>query len=127
MSLVSSTAFQYSPALQARAFISLGTLANMDVDEDLFFQMLVAFKTALSQTTEADTTTIVSMLKCFVKVVPHLPSSSRFCFQLFWLAVSLLESAHMSYYVEATELLQVTLLTSLDQGGFDERGFRTHF
>jgi hypothetical protein len=55
MSLVSSTAFQYSPAVQARAFITLGTLAVSDVDDDLFYQMIVALKKVLSETKQSDT------------------------------------------------------------------------
>ena len=62
MSLVTATAVQVSPAVQARAFIVLGALATSDVDDDFFYQMLVALKTALSQFNDADTLAVVSML-----------------------------------------------------------------
>jgi len=109
MSLVTSTAFQNSSAIQTRAFIALGTLATSDVDDDFLYQMLVALKLALSQANETDTISVVSMLRCICKIVPSLPHTSRYICPLFWLAVALLQSSHMSFYVEATQLLGVTL------------------
>jgi hypothetical protein len=96
MSLVSSTAFQYSPAVQTRAFVTLGTLAISDVDDDLFYQMIVALKKVLSETKQSDTDLciILSMLKCFAKLVPSLTPGSRFFPQLFWLGVALLQTGH---------------------------------
>ena len=44
MSLVTSSAFQLSPAIQTRSFVSLSILATSDVDDDLLYQMLVALK-----------------------------------------------------------------------------------
>lgn len=127
MSLVSSTAFQYSPAVQARAFITLGTLAVSDVDDDLFYQMIVALKKVLSETRQSDTDLcmILSMLRCFTKLVPSLTVGSRFFPQLFWLGVALLETGIMGLFVEAAELLKITLENMMSQGMFDERGVST--
>ena len=122
MSLVTSSAFQLSPAVQTRAFVSLGILATSDVDDDLLYQMLVAFKTALSQSHESDTTSVVSMLRCIFRVVPALPINSRYLPQIFWLAVALLQSSHMGIYVEAINLLRATLLRMDTHGVFKERG-----
>jgi neurofibromin 1 len=124
MSLVSSTAFQYSPAVQARAFITLGTLAISDVDDDLFYQMIVALKKVLSETKQSDTDLcmILSMLRCFSKLVPSLTVGSRFFPQLFWLGVALLQTGIMGLFIEAAELLKVTLENMMSQGMFDERG-----
>ncbi|GBE80125.1 hypothetical protein SCP_0213280 [Sparassis crispa] len=122
MSLVTSSAFQLSPAVQTRAFISLGVLANSDVDDDLLYQMLVAFKTALSQSNETDITCVVSMLRCIRNVVPALPRNSRYICQLFWLSVSLLQSSHIGLYVEAIHLLRITLEVMAVQGAFEENG-----
>ncbi|TFY83118.1 hypothetical protein EWM64_g893 [Hericium alpestre] len=82
MSLVTATAFQVSPAVQSRAFVILGALATAEVDDDFFYQMLVAFKTALLQFSEADTASVVSMLRCICNVVPGLVEHSRFSFSL---------------------------------------------
>lgn len=122
MSLVSSSAFQYSPALQWRLFITLGVLATANVDGDFFYQMFVTFGTALSRSSDSDTLTVVSMLRCFAKVVPALPQNSHYLPHLFWLAVSLLQSAYVPYYAEATDLLKVTMDTMVNQGVFDRSG-----
>jgi len=124
MSLVSSTAFQYSPAVQARAFITLGTLAVSDVDDDLFYQMIVALKKVLFETKQPDPDLcmILSMLRCFAKLVPSLTVGSRFFPQLFWLSVALLQTGVRGLFIEAAELLKVTLENMMSQGMFDERG-----
>lgn len=116
MSLVASTAFQISPAIQARAFIVLGELATSDVDDDFLYQMLVAFKTSLSQSTETDTTAIVSMLRCMCQIVPALSDGARYLCPLFWLAVALIQSSHITFYVEATQLLERTLIAMEAKG-----------
>ncbi|OJT09503.1 Neurofibromin [Trametes pubescens] len=122
MSLITSSAFQLSPAVQSRAFVSLGVLATSDVDDDLLYQMLVAFKTALSQSSETDTTSVLSMLRCITNVVPAASGNSRYLSQLFWLAVALLQSSHMALYVEAIRLLRVTVENMAEHGHFRERG-----
>jgi hypothetical protein len=118
MSLVSSTAFQYSPAVQTRAFITLGTLAVSDVDDDLFYQMIVALKKVLSETKQSDTDLcmILSVLRCFVKLVPSLSVGSRFFPQLFWLGVALLQTGIMGLFMEAAELLRIALENMTSQG-----------
>lgn len=109
MSLVTSTAFQLSPAIQMRSFTTIGLLATSEVDEDFLYQMLVAFKTALSGAPESDTVTVVAMLRCIVRVVPALPDPSRYPCQLFWLGVALLQSSYFAFFSEAADLVRVTL------------------
>ncbi|KAG5638080.1 hypothetical protein H0H81_001930 [Sphagnurus paluster] len=118
MSLVTSTAFQVSPAVQTRAFISLGTLATSDVDDDFLYQILVAFNNALEKVTDTHTLSVISMLRCMCKVVPALPRDSRYLCLLFWLAVALLQASHLSIYVEAAHLLRVTLENIEQRGMF---------
>ena len=118
MSLVTSMAFQLSSAIQTRAFIVIGTLATSDVDDDLLYQMLVSFKIALSQANEANTISVVSMLRCISQVVPSLPDNSRYIGQVFWLAVALLQSSHIAFYVEATDLLRSSLEYMESRGVF---------
>ncbi|OBZ70421.1 Neurofibromin [Grifola frondosa] len=122
MSLITSSAFQLSPAVQTRAFVTLGILATSDVDDDLLYQMLVAFKTALSQSSEDDTTSVVSMLRCITNVVPASPPQSRYLPQIFWLSVALLQSGNISLYVEAIQLLRVTLEYLAEHDIFKDRG-----
>jgi len=119
MSLATSTAFQLPAAIQSRAFLVLGTLATSDVDDDLVYQMLVAFKTALGQSTEVDTMAVVCMLRCICKVVPSLTEGSRYLCQLFWLAVALLQSSYTAFYADAAELMRATVETLEMHGAFE--------
>jgi hypothetical protein len=121
MSLVTSTAFQISPAIQTNAFIVIGSLAASDVDDDFIYQILVAFKSALSQSSETETTTVVSMLRCICRLVPALPQESRYPCQMFWLGVAMLQSSHMAFYVEAAELVRISLETLQARGAFKYR------
>jgi hypothetical protein len=125
MSLVISTAFQLSPHIQSRSFIVLGTLASSDVDDDLLYQMLVAFKVALSGTNENDTTVVISMLRCIQKTVPGLPPNSRYLSQVFWLAVALIQSGYAALFTEAARLLQATIETLDSQKAFQDKNFAT--
>jgi neurofibromin 1 len=121
MSLVTSTAFQVSPTIQFRAFVVLGELATADVDDDFFYQMLVAFRSTLMRTTDS-TISVVSMLRCIRKVVPALQQASRYLGPIFWLAVALLQFGHMAFYSEACQLLRVTIQRLSDQGLIQEHG-----
>lgn len=118
---MTSTAFPNSPAIQTRAFIVLGTLATSDVDDDFLYQILVAFRSALSQSTETDTTTVVSMLRCICRLVLALSRESRFPCHMFWLGVAMLQSSHMAFYVEAAELVRVSLEALQVRGAFKYR------
>ncbi|KZT29450.1 hypothetical protein NEOLEDRAFT_1128208 [Neolentinus lepideus HHB14362 ss-1] len=120
MSLVVSTAFQYFPPIQSRSFVILGELATSDVDDDLLYQMLVAFKTGMSKP-DGETTSIISMLRCISKVTPGLMENSRYLPQVFWLAVSLLQSGIMPIYADAADLLRRCLEKLHNQGTFKDK------
>lgn len=128
MSLVTSTAFQVCPYVQYRAFVVLGLLASSDtseVDDDLLYQMLVAFKHALTFSAENDPAAVMSMLRCIARVVPGLNPDSRYLPQVFWLAVALLQSTYLPLYEEAARLLEVTLEAMAHQGFFENRQMST--
>ncbi|TFK43927.1 hypothetical protein BDQ12DRAFT_702865 [Crucibulum laeve] len=125
MSLVTSTAFQLSPAVQMRSFSSLSTLAISDVDDDYIYQILVAFKTGLSKADETHTMSVVSMLRCICKLVPALEEQSKYVCPFFWLAVALLQSSHIAFYVDATALLRITLDTMEARGMFANESVST--
>ncbi|KAF7352223.1 Ras-GAP domain-containing protein [Mycena venus] len=118
MGLATSSAFQYSPAVQMRSFTTLGTLLTQEADDDYLYQMLVALRTALQQANETDAAIVVTMLRSLAKVVPALPDTSRYFVSLFWLAVTLLESSHVVFYTEASLLLSVTLESMRTRGMF---------
>ncbi|KAF8270977.1 hypothetical protein EI94DRAFT_1797570 [Lactarius quietus] len=121
MSLVTATAFQVSPTIQFRAFVVLGELATAEVDDDFFYQMLVAFRSTLMRTTDS-TISVVSMLRCIRNVVPALQHGSRYLGPIFWLAVALLQFGHMAFYTEASQLLCVTISQLSEQGLVQELG-----
>ena len=105
--------------MQSRAFVILGALASSDVDDDLLYQILVAFKTALMTSNENDTTAIVSMLRCIRKLVPGLPENSRYLPHILWLAVALIQSSYVSLFAESARLLQTALEALEKQGAFE--------
>ncbi|CAA7259350.1 unnamed protein product [Cyclocybe aegerita] len=120
MSLVTSTAFQQSAAVQTRSFVVLGALAVDAVDDDFLYQILVAFRSALLKANESNTMAIVSMLRCMCKIVPAIVETSRYVGVLFWLGVALLQASHLGFYIEATCLLRVTLESIEQSGAFKE-------
>jgi len=121
MSLVTATAFQVSPTIQFRAFVVLGELATADVDDDFFYQMLVAFRSTLIRTTDS-TISVVSMLRCIRNVMPALQQGSRYLGPIFWLAVALLQFGHMAFYAEASQLLRVTIQQLSDHELLQQQG-----
>ncbi|KAF7975643.1 hypothetical protein HWV62_9093 [Athelia sp. TMB] len=116
--LIASMAFQHSPAIQSRAFIALGSLATSDVDDDFMYQIVVAFKVALAKCSDTETASVVCMLRCICQVVPALSPNSKYTAPLFWLAVALLQSSHIAFYSQATELLRQTLLVLEEHQAF---------
>lgn len=121
MSLVTATAFQVSPTIQFRAFVVLGELATAEVDDDFFYQMLVAFRSTLMRTTDS-TIPVVSMLRCIRNVIPALQQGSRYLGPIFWLAVALLQFGHMAFYAEACQLLRVTIQQLSDRRLVQQHG-----
>jgi hypothetical protein len=114
MSLLSSTAFQLSAYVQSRAFVVLGRLIEIpstDVDDDLFYQMLVAFQTALATANEEDPTALLSMLRSLSKAVVRLPAESRYLSQVSWIAIAIIQSGYAALFSEAAGLLDATLLS----------------
>lgn len=117
MSLVASTAFQFNPAVQPRAFIVLGYLGREEIDDDLLYQILVALRGLLAIFNGSDPTLLVSIMMCLKNVVGSLPRDSRYLLQLFWVAVALVEISTGSTFATAVELLQA-VVRALDTHGF---------
>lgn len=117
MSLVASTAFQFNPAVQPRAFVVLGYLGREEIDDDLLYQILVALRGALAIFNESDPNLVTSIMMCLKNVVESLPSDSRYLLPLFWAAVALVEINTGPTFTMAVELLEA-ILRALDSGGF---------
>ncbi|CAG8509250.1 3861_t:CDS:10, partial [Acaulospora colombiana] len=120
MGLVASTAFQYNPSIQPRAFVALGCLAREEVDDDLLYQILVTLKTALSAFSETECSLIISIVMCLTKIVENLTEKSKYLRQIFWLAMSLTQIGHTQIFQNAVNLLIVVLRS------FDTHGFFAH-
>ncbi|CAG8659125.1 6043_t:CDS:2, partial [Acaulospora colombiana] len=117
MGLVASTAFQYNPAIQPRAFVTLGCLAREEVDDDLLYQILVALTGALSCFSENECSLIISIVMCLTNIVENLQPDCRYLQQMFWLAMSLVQIGHIPLFPSAVNLLHV-MLKALDSNGF---------
>ncbi|KAI9489055.1 hypothetical protein BDB00DRAFT_771458 [Zychaea mexicana] len=113
MGLVTSTAFQFNPAIQPRSFVVLGCLAQDEVDDDLIYQILVALRGALAIFNETDSSLIVSIMMCLSNVIDNLPADSRYLQPLFWLAIALVQMSHPATFSPAVEFLQ-SVLRALD-------------
>ncbi|KAI9476257.1 MAG: hypothetical protein EXX96DRAFT_293488 [Benjaminiella poitrasii] len=117
MSLVASTAFQFNPSVQPRAFIVLGYLGREEIDDDLLYQILVALRGALAIFNDSDPSLVMSIMMCLKNVVESLPSDSRYLLQLFWVAVALVEINTGPTFAMAVELIQA-VVRALDANGF---------
>lgn len=113
MGLVTSTAFYFNPAIQPRSFVTLGCLAQDEVDDDLIYQILVALKGALAIFNETDSSLIVSIMMCLSNIIDNLPTDSRYLLHLFWLAIALVQVGHPSTFPAAVQFLQ-SVLRALD-------------
>ncbi|KAG5931494.1 hypothetical protein E4U60_006050, partial [Claviceps pazoutovae] len=110
MSLVASTAFQNNPAIQPRAFTILGYLAKEEVDDDLLYQVLVALRNSVRQCGEdGNSEMLLSIITSLTNLMPKLPSASRYGFQLFWLAISLLRLVPASLFDFTAQFLDAVL------------------
>ncbi|KAI9294940.1 hypothetical protein K502DRAFT_360889 [Neoconidiobolus thromboides FSU 785] len=109
MSLVTSTAFQFNPAVQPRAFIVLGCLARGEVDDDLLYQILVALRGALELFDDTDCNLIVSIILCLSNIIENLPADSKYLQPMFWLGIAFVEIGHMPLVSPAVKLVEVVI------------------
>lgn len=124
MSLVSSTAFQLSPYVQYRSFVVMGVLASsgvLSIDENMLYQTLIAFKTALQSGPDDDPLLVMSMIHFLTRVLPGFESNSSYLPRLFWLTLALLQSTFSSLYEESANLLGIIVETMSKQGYFLNR------
>ncbi|KAI9204553.1 uncharacterized protein BJ171DRAFT_423956 [Polychytrium aggregatum] len=119
MSLVSGTAFVFNPALQPRTFVALGCLAGRDTDDDLLYQILVAFRGSLTLYEEFDVTLLVSCFMCMGNIVRLLSRNSRYLKVLFWIVLSAVMISHPPVFQAAASVLQILVRKLDESGAFD--------
>ncbi|RKO91665.1 hypothetical protein BDK51DRAFT_19343, partial [Blyttiomyces helicus] len=122
MSLIASTAFQYNPSIQPRAFVALGCLARNDVDDDLLYQILIALRGALTLFEDNESHLIVSIIMSLCSIVGGLPKDSRYLPSMFWLAMGLIQIGHVPIFHSALSLLLIVLRTLDAHGCFLKDG-----
>ncbi|PWN51037.1 hypothetical protein IE53DRAFT_314631 [Violaceomyces palustris] len=111
-SLVTSTAFQYNPIIQSRAFVLLGCLAQGEIDDDLLYQILVSLRGSISEWANVgNDAPMISIVTCLSQVVKILPSRSRYLPQMFWLGISMIQYGHVPLFKAGVELLLATVST----------------
>lgn len=118
--MATSVAFQLNPAIQPRAFIEIGCLAQEGVDDDLLYQILVALDSALCA---SQRTVVLGIVMCLRNMVSSLPKHSRYLVPLFWIAIALIQLGDESLFPYALELAISVVRTLNDRHLF--RGTRT--
>ncbi|KDN38513.1 hypothetical protein K437DRAFT_22753 [Tilletiaria anomala UBC 951] len=122
-SLITSTAFQYNPFIQSRAFILLGCLAQGEIDDDLLYQILVSLRGSISEWgNNGNDGPMISILACLSKVVKILPRRSRYLPQMFWLGICMVQFGHIPTFRAGVELLHSALQTIWDRNLPQESG-----
>lgn len=116
-SLVTSTAFQYNPIIQSRAFVLLGCLAQGEIDDDLLYQILVSLRGSISEWANVgNDAPMISIVTCLSKVVKILPDRSRYLPQMFWLGISMVQYGHVPLFKAGAELLHATINSIYSRG-----------
>ncbi|SPO22404.1 related to Neurofibromin [Ustilago trichophora] len=109
-SLVTSTAFQYNPIIQSRAFVLLGCLAQGEIDDDLLYQILVSLRGSISEwASSSSDMPMISIVTCLSKVVKILPTRSRYLPQMFWLGIAMVQCGHVPLFKAGVELMHSTV------------------
>ncbi|KAI9277397.1 hypothetical protein BY458DRAFT_433218 [Sporodiniella umbellata] len=122
MGLATSTAFQFNPAIQPRAFILLGHLGKEEIDDDVLYQILVALRGALAMLNESDPELIMSIMLCLKHMVTSMTHDSVYWLELFWVAVALVELNLPSIFATALELLEAVFFALDRHGIFGSEG-----
>ncbi|KAI8994897.1 hypothetical protein BDB01DRAFT_714840 [Pilobolus umbonatus] len=121
MSLVTSMTFRFNPALQPRAFVILGCLAQDEIDDDLLFQILVVLGNELTRFDESNPNLVISILMCLTNIIDNLSPNSRYLKPLFWLAVLMIQMNHAMIFTYAVKLLHAVLRTLDNHNYFQDR------
>ncbi|KAI8981655.1 hypothetical protein BDF20DRAFT_955314 [Mycotypha africana] len=126
-SLVASMTFQHNPALQPRAFVILGCLAQEDIDDDLMFQILTVLRNELARFDEKNPCLVISILMCLTNIIDNLSDTSRYLKSIFWLAVAMVEMNHSQIFSYAVNLLHAVLRTLDTHNCFQKSSIRDVF
>lgn len=95
----------------------MGMICPEGVDEDLFYQLIVAFGPAIGRIEAGDDRVAVNLLRCIQKMTPGLVRTAQGAPYILWIAVSLIHAGKVSVFSEAAILLSTLLdaLTSIPE------------
>jgi len=113
-SLIANKALSPNPALQPRAFVTLGCLLKHDdtYDDMLLFQALLNMVDILqNHNLEKDFDLAVSIVIYLTQIVPIIPNESKLLKPMFWVAMSLIQIASVELFPSSLVLLETVLRT----------------
>jgi hypothetical protein len=87
----------------------MGKLCPEGIDEDIFFQMIVVFQSALHCLEGNDERIAVNLLRCIQKITPSLIRAPRGPYVILWVATCLIHVGVVSVFEESVRLLRVML------------------
>ncbi|ORX48285.1 hypothetical protein DM01DRAFT_1385598 [Hesseltinella vesiculosa] len=122
MSHITSTTFQYNPAIQTRTFVILGCLARNYLDDDVIFQIFHTLQQALLDFDSRDARLILSIVMCFKSVVERMGCTKRYLPVMFWSAVGIISMNHPDLFCPATDFLMQVIRSMSATGLVDGEG-----
>ncbi|KNC49089.1 neurofibromatosis type 1 [Thecamonas trahens ATCC 50062] len=127
LSLTTETAFQFNPALQPRACVTIGVLAT-HVSDSLIRELISMLRVKLLQSMritavpgnlESSFDMPIAILLCLTRLMTKLPPTSVYFNLMFWFAVSILQISEIVLFPAALGLLEVVIKTMDAVGCFD--------
>ncbi|KAG2226389.1 hypothetical protein INT45_000557 [Circinella minor] len=113
LSLASSLAFQFNPAIQPRAYLVIGCLAGEGIDDELLYQILNSLQQAL---VNAHFELVQAIIMCLRRIVSSIPPDSCYLLSLFWISLALFQIDHRPLFSANLELLSGVCNTLQDHG-----------
>lgn len=116
--VATSTAFARNPALQPRAFVSLGVMTH-ELPAELLPRILATLQQALESW---DIVLIDSIAMCLTRVLHAFLKGGSYHVALFWVAMAILEVGEEEVFSSALAVLETTLRTLDQHDAFLGRG-----
>eukprot|EP01091_Cochliopodium_minus_P010267 TRINITY_DN267_c0_g1_i4.p1 TRINITY_DN267_c0_g1~~TRINITY_DN267_c0_g1_i4.p1 ORF type:complete len:1603 (-),score=597.45 TRINITY_DN267_c0_g1_i4:1934-6742(-) len=123
-----ATAFTPNPAMQPRAFVTLGIIANSSeiATDDLIGKLLGSLKGFLDDPKVSQDLS-VSIVICLSSIFEYIPLKSVYFSQMFWLAMSLIQIKQIPMFSAAIALLENILKTAEKHNCFENVSIESYF
>eukprot|EP01113_Clastostelium_recurvatum_P009144 TRINITY_DN1436_c0_g1_i2.p1 TRINITY_DN1436_c0_g1~~TRINITY_DN1436_c0_g1_i2.p1 ORF type:complete len:2696 (+),score=879.69 TRINITY_DN1436_c0_g1_i2:238-8325(+) len=124
LSLNTATALGTTPALQARAFITLGAICKSQalVSDFLIEQVLTTLRGVISNSKclTDNNDLFVAIISCLTKLFEYLPVGSKFTKPLFWVAMTFVQIYETRVFTASITLLEVMIKTMDNNESFKD-------